>query len=189
MATLLAETPKVEEDKLLVTNIRGKWKANDFVDYLDLIEKAVTYYDNLNKESDSSSSEDIKKGYDIKNFELKTTDIPVHKIKYSSPGAIELLISAGAITAVVALIKHYIPNAKERAEIRKIEAETYEIEIRNMKNRGISDSRIDNHFKPILLDLYHRLRDFHRIHNDGLINNIEIKELDENDENGFEKDF
>ncbi len=174
------------EDKLLVFHIDNRWNLDDLQRLLHMVEKLNVYF----HYKASYRSRTIKKSNRLFVTILEPVeDVPIKSIKYGSPGVIELIFSAGVIGAVVALIKHYIPNQKKWLDAKKVKAEVIRIEIENLKEMGFTESEIRGFFYPKLEEIANGIQWVSQQGKLGKVKEVEEKELDDENQQGFQTDF
>lgn len=173
--TIIAEKEKIRlEDALLSIDIDGKWTSFDFIWLLCFIEELELYIGRT------------KRMIKIKPFKIKRTytgmeqvsgRIPVKQIQYASPGVVELILSASVVTGIVTLLKHYVPNWKNKAEIKKMNAELIKIEIDNLKKMGFTDDEIQQVLRPQVNRIFGYLSHIEDEEFKGSVNQVKVIEI------------
>lgn len=154
---------KFNEDRSLVIIVDGKWKIKDMVKFLKSINYLYYYLRNEERYYLAESYEKLKckklifipnkefiqkfgrKYYN--NSEHLKHSLEIKSIKYNSPGWIELVGAGMAMFKLSELIKHYIPNKKEKIETELLEEELFEKRIDNLIKLGYSKKQIVNHLE------------------------------------------
>jgi len=143
-------------DSLLVI-IDNEWDLSDLVEFMESIESIYNYSEIvqvINRAQEYSKTTYVKKENEVYSSEyfwellnlhtstFKWRKIKIASIKYGSEGWIQLLFGAASITAIVSLIKHYIPNQKTRIELWELKEQLLERKIKNLKDLGFSREEI-----------------------------------------------
>lgn len=128
--------------KLLVAFIDKDWSSDYFINYFEAISSLEAYF------TAKMSVWKYEVEEDLRHISFFDHGLRVKSIKYNSPGWIEVILSASVITAIIALVKHYVPNKKEITATKKIAAEVTRIEIDNLKAMGYTDKEIRVYLEP-----------------------------------------
>jgi len=163
----------VLKDKILVTRIDGQWTTGDLIYYLRWMDNLVFYVNTIYM---IQLDRDFKPSWD---FRYKNR---INSIQYSSPGWIEVILPATTVVTILGMIKHYIPNKKDKAEQKKIEAEVKAQEIKNLKEMGFTDDEIKLHFHPYIENISSYLYNISKFQSRDLITEWDEKDLEEDEE-------
>lgn len=175
MATLTAEKRNVEKDKIVTFKIDKIWDSEDFRVLFETANLLHGFIDSRSRGYISGTYGEIKFG------RFEPYAMRVLSIQFSSPGWIEVLITAPFAIAFVSLIKYYIPNRKTKAEIKRIEAETRALEIENAKKSGATRTEADLLEKRIN-QLFFSLNYLADTLGEGNITDIQVRNQGEGDD-------
>lgn len=99
-------------------------------------------------------------------------ELLIKKVTYSSPGVTDFLGIAGVIEQLKEILFHYVPNNRERQEVKLIEQERIALQIKNLKEIGFSSTEI----KQIILLEELKLNKIGDLLATGKIKAISVKE-------------
>lgn len=99
-------------------------------------------------------------------------ELLIKKVTYSSPGVTDFLGIAKVIEQLKEILFHYIPNQREKQEVRLIEQERIALQIKNLTEIGFSSTEI----KQIILLEEVKLNKIGELLSSGKIQEINVKE-------------